>query len=80
MSIDSKILSVTPIHLSIPLVKPVFVSTFQMEYIETCLVRVRTLNGLEGIGWSFAFGAERARALVAMVRDLSGILKIIGTV
>lgn len=74
MSIDSKILSVTPIHLSIPLVKPVFVSTFQMKYIETCLVRVRTLNGFEGIGWSFAFGAERARALVAMVRDLSGVL------
>ena len=74
MSEDSKILSVTPIHLSIPLAKPVYVSTFRMKSIETCLVKVRTKNGTQGLGWSFAFGAERARAISAMVRDLSGIL------
>ncbi len=74
MSFDSKILSVTPIHLSIPLAKPVYVSTFHMKSVETCLVKVRTKDGLEGLGWSFAFGAERARAIVAMVRDLAGVL------
>jgi len=74
LSINSKILSVTPIHLSIPLAKPAFVSTFHMKSVETCLVKVRTTDGLEGLGWCFSFGPERARALVAMVRDLAGIL------
>lgn len=68
------LLSATPAHVRVPLPRPLAVSTFRLPAVDTCAVTLRTREGLKGIGWCFAFGPERARALMAMVRDLFGVL------
>jgi L-alanine-DL-glutamate epimerase-like enolase superfamily enzyme len=68
------LLSATPAHVRVPLPRPLAVSTFRLPAVDTCAVTVRTREGLKGIGWCFAFGPERARALMAMVRDFFGVI------
>lgn len=68
------LLMATPAHVRVPLPRPLEVSTFRLPAVDTCAVTVRTREGLKGIGWCFAFGPERARALMAMVRDLFGVI------
>jgi len=68
------VVSVTPAHVRVPLPRPLEVATFKLPAVDTCCVTVRTREGPKGTGWCFAFGPERARALVAMVRDLAGVL------
>ncbi len=53
----------------VQLPRPLKVSTFDLPGVDTCCVTLRTREGLSGVGWCFAFGAERLRALAAMVRD-----------
>ena len=61
-------------HVRVPLPKPAAVSTFKIPAVDTCAVTLRTREGLSGTGWCAAFGAEKCRALMAMVRDLFGTL------
>lgn len=61
-------------HVRVPLPKPAAVSTFKIPAVDTCAVTLRTREGLSGVGWCAAFGAEKCRALMAMVRDLFGTL------
>ena len=61
-------------HVRVPLPWPAAVSTFRIPAVDTCAITLRTREGLSGIGWCAAFGAERCRALMAMVRDLFGVL------
>ncbi|MEK6712437.1 MAG: mandelate racemase/muconate lactonizing enzyme family protein [Nitrospinota bacterium] len=68
------LLMATPVHVRVPLPRPLAVSTFRLPAVDTCAVTLRTREGLKGIGWCFAFGPERARALMAMVRDLFGVI------
>ncbi len=58
----------------VPLPRPLAVSTFQLPGVDTCCLTLRTREGVNGVGWCFAFGPERLRALCAMVRDLFGLL------
>lgn len=64
------IISMTPAHVSLPLPRPLRVGTFEARAVDTCYVTLRTREGLKGRGWCFAFGPERARAMLAMARDL----------
>ena len=64
------IISMTPAHVCVPLERPLKVATFEVHAIDTCCVTLRTKEGLKGHGWCFAFGPERTRAMIAMVRDL----------
>jgi L-alanine-DL-glutamate epimerase-like enolase superfamily enzyme len=61
-------------HVRAPLPKPAAVSTFQIPAVDTCAITLRTREGVSGVGWCAAFGAEKCRALMAMVRDLFGVL------
>ncbi|MDA0999530.1 MAG: mandelate racemase/muconate lactonizing enzyme family protein, partial [bacterium] len=56
-------------QVRVPLPRPLAVSTFELPGVDTCCVTLRTREGLDGIGWCFAFGPEKLRALTAMVRD-----------
>ena len=60
----------TPAHVSLPLPRPLWVGAFEARAVDTCCVTLRTREGLKGRGWCFAFGPERARAMLAMARDL----------
>ena len=64
------IISMTPAHVSLPLPRPLRVGAFEARAVDTCCVTLRTREGLKGRGWCFAFGPERARAMLAMARDL----------
>jgi L-alanine-DL-glutamate epimerase-like enolase superfamily enzyme len=66
--------TITVSHVRVPLPKPAAVSTFKIPAVDTCVITLRTREGLSGIGWCAAFGAEKCRALMAMVRDLFGTL------
>ncbi len=63
------LLTMTVGFIRVPLPRPLKVSTFDLPGVDTCCVTLRTREGLSGVGWCFAFGAERLRALAAMVRD-----------
>lgn len=58
----------------VPLPEPLHVSTFKIPAVDTCCITLRTREGINGVGWCFAFGAARLRALMAMVRDQFGTL------
>lgn len=58
----------------VPLPRPLKVSTFDLPGVDTCCVTLRTREGIDGVGWCFAFGPERLRALAAMVRDQFSVL------
>ena len=66
--------TITVSHIRVPLPRPAAVSTFKIPAVDTCAVTLRTREGLSGVGWCSAFGAEKCRALMAMVRDLFGTL------
>ena len=66
--------TITVSHIRVPLPKPAAVSTFKIPAVDTCAVTLRTRDGLSGMGWCAAFGAEKCRALMAMVRDMFGVL------
>ncbi len=68
------ILSVTPVHVCVPLARPLKVATFEVRAVDTCCITLRTKEGRKGHGWCFAFGPERVRAMIAMVRDLFPVL------
>ncbi len=61
-------------HVRVPLPKPAAVATFQIPAVDTCAITLRTREGVSGVGWCAAFGAEKCRALMAMVRDLFGTM------
>lgn len=61
-------------HVRVPLPRPAAVATFEIPAVDTCVITLRVKEGLSGIGWCAAFGAERCRAMMAMVRDLFGVL------
>ncbi len=60
--------------VSIPLARPLMVATFTLPAIGSVLVDVRTDAGASGIGWMFAFGPKRLRAIQLLVEDLGGLL------
>ncbi len=68
------IVSMTPAHVCVPLPRPLKVATFEVRAVDTCCVTLRTKEGLKGHGWCFAFGPERVRAMLAMMRDLFSTL------
>ena len=70
MPSSQTIISMTPAHVCVPLERPLKVATFEVHAVDTCCVTLRTKEGLKGHGWCFAFGPERTRAMIAMVRDL----------
>ena len=57
--------------LSFPLDPPFRASVRLISTVDCILCRVMTKDGLEGAGYSFAFGAEEARALAAIMRLLA---------
>ncbi len=63
------LLTMTVGFIRVPLPRPLKVATFDLPGVDTCCVTLRTREGINGAGWCFAFGAERLRALAAMVRD-----------
>src|SRR5438034_2496807 len=60
-------------RLSIPLPRPVRTARHDHSHVDTVAVEMRTDAGPVGIGYCFAFGARRARALAALVEDLAEI-------
>lgn len=74
MPASEAIVSMTPVHLCVPLPRPLRTATFEMRAVDTCCVTLRTKGGRKGRGWCFAFGPERARAMMAMARDLFATL------
>ena len=60
--------------VSIPLARPLMVATFTLPAIGSVLVDVRTDIGASGLGWMFAFGPKRLRAIQLLVEDLGGLL------
>lgn len=60
--------------VSIPLPKPVVTPVHHITTIDNVLVTVRTDEGVDGIAYLWTFGAERARVLDAMVRDLARLV------
>ena len=60
--------------VSIPLARPLMVATFRLPAVDTVLVDVRTDTGASGLGWMWAFGAKRVRAMRLLVEDLGDLL------
>lgn len=70
MTSDTRIDQVQVRLLSIPLERPLLTAAFPIPAIDTAFVQVRTAGGLEGVAWSFAFGAGRVKAMVQLADDL----------
>lgn len=71
MPSGTAITDVTASFLSIPLDEPLVTAAFPIPAIDTALVQVRTVDGHEGIAWSFAFGRGRVASVVRLVEDLA---------
>ena len=65
-----KITRVQPHLLSLPLPRPVKTAVHDIRAVDTVLVEMQTDAGPVGIGYCFAFGRHRGRALHALVEDL----------
>ncbi|MBI4637477.1 MAG: mandelate racemase/muconate lactonizing enzyme family protein [Candidatus Rokubacteria bacterium] len=65
-----KITRVRPHLLSLPLPRPVKTAVHDIRTVDTVLVEMETDGGATGVGFCFAFGRHRARALHALVEDL----------
>lgn len=65
-----KISRVRPQLLSLPLPRPVRTAVHEIRTVDTVLVELETDAGVVGLGFCFAFGRHRARALHALVDDL----------
>jgi len=59
--------------LSLPLAQPLKTSIHDIRSVDTVLVEMQGAGGAVGIGYCFAFGPKRARALQALVEDLAPI-------
>ncbi len=59
--------------LSLPLAEPLKTSIHDIRTVDTILVEMQGAGGAIGIGYCFAFGPHRARALHALVEDLAPI-------
>ncbi len=57
--------------LRLPLAEPLRTSIHDIRTVDTVLVELQGDGGATGIGYCFAFGAGRARALQALVEDLA---------
>src|SRR5690606_18992941 len=68
---NGRIRKVTARAGSIPLQVPLRTALFEIRSVDTVFVEVETDQGLTGIGWLFAFGEARVKALKAMVDDLA---------
>jgi L-alanine-DL-glutamate epimerase-like enolase superfamily enzyme len=71
MAAMTKIAAVEIRPLSIPLSRPLRTSSHHIASVDTVLVELRGASGAIGVGYCFAFGAARARALQALVEDLA---------
>ena len=58
--------------LSLPLAQPLKTSIHDIRTVDTVLVEMQA-DGAVGVGYCFAFGPRRARALQALVEDLAPI-------
>jgi L-alanine-DL-glutamate epimerase-like enolase superfamily enzyme len=56
--------------LSLPIPRPVKTAVHDIRAVDTVLVELETDRGAVGVGYCFAFGRHRARALHALVEDL----------
>ncbi len=65
-----KITGVRTHALSVPLPRPVKTSAHDIRTVDTVLVEMESDAGAVGVGFCFAFGPHRARALHALVEDL----------
>jgi len=65
-----KITRVRPHLLAVPLPRPVRTAVHHIRAADNVLVEMETDAGAVGVGFCFAFGAHRARALHALVEDL----------
>ena len=65
-----KIARVLAHQLSLPLPRPVKTARHDIRAVDTVLVEMQTDAGAVGLGYCFAFGQQRARALHALVEDL----------
>ena len=59
--------------LSLPLAQPLKTSIHDIRSVDTVLVEMQGGDGATGVGYCFAFGPRRARALQALVEDLAPI-------
>jgi L-alanine-DL-glutamate epimerase-like enolase superfamily enzyme len=59
--------------LRIPLARPLRTSIHDIRALDTVLVELPGADGAVGVGYCFAFGERRARALQALVEDLAPI-------
>jgi len=59
--------------LSLPLAQPLTTSIHDIRSVDTVLVEMQGAGGAVGVGYCFAFGPKRARALQALVEDLAPI-------
>src|SRR2546421_11968739 len=59
--------------LSLPLAQPLKTSIHDIRSVDTVLVEMQASGGAVGLGYCFAFGPRRARALQALVEDLAPI-------
>lgn len=74
---SSPVVKITKIEtrfVSIPLAQPLITATFPIEAIDTVAVRVRTDQGIDGLGWVFAFGRGRVKGIQMMIEDLGALL------
>lgn len=60
--------------VSLPLEKPLHTSTFPLTAIDSVLVDIHTDEGVSGLGWVFAPGLGKAKALKALIDDLGTLL------
>jgi L-alanine-DL-glutamate epimerase-like enolase superfamily enzyme len=65
-----KITRIVPHRLALPLPRPLLTSIHRIATVDTVLVEIQTDAGAVGVGYCFAFGPHRARALHALVDDL----------
>ncbi|MBI4241588.1 MAG: mandelate racemase/muconate lactonizing enzyme family protein [Candidatus Rokubacteria bacterium] len=65
-----KVTRVRPHLLSVPLPRPIRTAIHDISAVDTVFVEVETDAGAVGMGYCFAFGRHRARALHALVEDL----------
>lgn len=66
-----RISRVTPHRCSLPLPRPVRTAVHDIRSVDTVVVELEAEGGAVGMGYCFAFGRHRARALHALVEDLS---------
>ncbi len=71
---SARITDVSTRLVSVPFDRPLGTAVLSLPAIDTVIVEVRTDAGVKGIGWCFAVGTRRARALKATADDLGGLL------